>query len=321
MIAAGAMALAMAIDGVLGWPAGLYVRIGHPVTWIGRAIGACDRHLNRDADSPRTRRLAGVATLVAVTALAALPAYGATLILPAGLSGLILTALLAWPLLATRSLFDHVQAVAQPLAAGDLAGARHAVSMIVGRDPAQLDPAGVARAALESLAENTSDGIVAPLFWGVLLGLPGIAAYKAVNTLDSMIGHRTPRFTDFGWASARFDDLVNLVPARLTGALFAVVSGQGRRSVACMRADAARHRSPNAGWPEAAMAGALGIRLSGPRIYADRVAQEPWVNGGAPDPTPADLTRGLALYRRSMLALGAGLGGAAGLVWILGGAA
>ncbi len=307
MIAAGAMALAMVVDGVLGWPAGLYARIGHPVTWIGRAISACDKHLNRDRDNPRTRRLAGVVTLVAVTALAALPAYGLTLFLPPGLPGVILTGLLAWPLLATRSLFDHVQAVAQPLAAGDLAAARTAVSMIVGRDPAQLDPAAVARAALESLAENTSDGIVAPLFWGVLLGLPGIAAYKAVNTLDSMIGHRTPRFTDFGWASARFDDLVNLAPARLTGLLFAAVSGQGRRSLACMRADAARHRSPNAGWPEAAMAGALGIRLSGPRIYADGVAQEPWVNGGAPDPTPVDLTRGLDLYRRAMFTLGAGL--------------
>ncbi len=301
------MALAMAVDGVLGWPAGLYARIGHPVTWIGRAITACDKHLNRDRDNPRTRRLAGVVTLVAVTALAALPAYGLTLILPPGLPGVILTGLLAWPLLATRSLFDHVQAVAQPLTAGNLAAARTAVSMIVGRDPAQLDPAAVARAALESLAENTSDGIVAPLFWGVLLGLPGIAAYKAVNTLDSMIGHRTSRFTDFGWASARFDDLVNLAPARLTGLLFAVVSGRGRRSLACMRADAARHRSPNAGWPEAAMAGALGIRLSGPRIYADGVAQEPWVNGGAPDPTPADLTRGLDLYRRAMFTLGSGL--------------
>lgn len=307
MIAAGAMALAMAVDGVLGWPAGLYARIGHPVTWIGRAISTCDKHLNRDNDSPRIRRLAGVVTLIAVTALAALPAYGLTLILPPGLPGLILTGLLAWPLLATRSLFDHVQAVALPLGAGDLPAARHAVSMIVGRDPAQLDPVAVARAALESLAENTSDGIVAPLVWGVVLGLPGIAAYKAINTLDSMIGHRTPRFADFGWASARFDDLINLAPARLTGVLFAAVSGEWRRSLACMRADAARHRSPNAGWPEAAMAGALGIRLSGPRIYADGVAQEPWINGGAPDPTPADLTRGLALYRRSMLALGAGL--------------
>jgi adenosylcobinamide-phosphate synthase len=318
MIAVGAMALAMAADGLVGWPNGLYARIGHPVTWIGRAIGACDRALNRETDAAFVRRLAGVVTLLVITAMAAVPAYLVTLVLPAGVFGLFLTALLAWPLIAVRSLYDHVHAVAEPLGAANLPAARLAVSMIVGRDPSQLDTAGVARAALESLAENTSDGVVAPLFWGVLLGLPGIAAYKAINTLDSMIGHKTPRFVDFGWASARFDDLVNLAPARLTGLLFAAISGEWPRSLASMRADAARHRSPNAGWPEAAMAGALGIRLSGPRIYADHVADEPWVNGSAPDPTSADLTRGLGLYRQSMLILGLGLAAMAILFSVLG---
>jgi adenosylcobinamide-phosphate synthase len=192
--------------------------------------------------------------------------------------------------------------VARPLAAGDLGAARRAVSMIVGRDPAQLDPPGVARAALESLAENTSDGIVAPLFWGLVAGLPGIAAYKAINTLDSMIGHRTPRHEAFGWASARIDDGANLIPARLTGALFCAVSGRAaRRALSVMRRDARAHRSPNAGWPEAAMAGALGVRLSGPRSYGARVSVEPWLNGAAPDPQAPDLVRGLALYRRAML--------------------
>ena len=298
MIAAGAMALALAVDGLLGWPAGIYARIGHPVTWIGRAVNACDRKLNRDTDGPALRRLAGILTLIAVTALAATPAYLITLI-------------------AARSLYDHVIAVAKPLSAGDTSAARQAVSMIVGRDPAQLDPPAIARAALESLAENTSDGIVAPIFWGALLGLPGIAAYKAINTLDSMIVHRTPRFTDFGWASARFDDLVNLAPARLTGLLFAAVSGRWEASFACMRADAAKHRSPNAGWPEAAMAGALSVRLSGPRVYADRTASEPWVNAAAPDPSAQTLTEGLTLYRQSMLALGVGLGLIAVLVGAL----
>jgi adenosylcobinamide-phosphate synthase len=175
--------------------------------------------------------------------------------------------------------------------------------MIVGRDPSRLDEAGVARASLESLAENTSDGIVAPVFWGVLLGLPGIAAYKAINTLDSMIGHRTERYEAFGWASARIDDLVNLIPARLTGLLFALTSVRPREALTTMWRDAGHHRSPNAGWPEAALAGALGIRLSGPRIYGDRVADEPWVNEGAPDPTPGDITRGLTSYRFAMLAL------------------
>lgn len=314
MLEAGAMALAMAIDGVLGWPERLHARIGHPVTWLGRAIALADRRLNREGDSAALRRLAGCGTLLAIVAMAALPAWAVARALPEGPLGLLLTAALAWPLIAARSMHDHVQAVAAPLSRGDLAAARRAVSMIVGRDPAALDEAGVARAALESLAENTSDGIVAPLFWGVLLGLPGIAAYKAVNTLDSMIGHRSPRHEAFGWASARFDDLVNLAPARLTGLLFALVSGAPGRALACMRADAARHRSPNAGWPEAAMAGALGIRLSGPRFYEGRVAQEPWVNGAAPDPQAGDLARGLALYRRAMVALGAAL---ALLAWVL----
>jgi adenosylcobinamide-phosphate synthase len=179
--------------------------------------------------------------------------------------------------------------------------------MIVGRDPSQLDAAGIARAATESLAENTSDGIVAPLFWGAIFGLPGIAAYKAINTLDSMIGHRTPRYEAFGWAAARIDDVANLIPARLTGLLFAIVSVRPCIALATMWRDAGQHRSPNAGWPEAAMAGALDIRLSGPRIYEGRLSQEPWLNGEAADPTAADLNRALALYRRAMLLLAAGL--------------
>jgi adenosylcobinamide-phosphate synthase len=317
MIAAGAMALAMAVDAAVGWPAALFARIGHPVTWLGRAINICDHALNHDTARPLIRRLAGIVTLILITSLAAAPAYLLTSLFPSGLYGLVLTALFSWPLIATRSLHDHVSAVAAPLAAGDLTGARAAVAMIVGRDPDQLESAGVARAALESLAENASDGIVAPVFWGVLLGLPGIAAYKAINTLDSMIGHRSPRYAEFGWASARFDDLVNLAPARATALLFAACSGQGPRALACMRADAAKHRSPNAGWPEAAMAGALGIRLSGPRAYASHSTDEPWVNGQAPDPAPADLQRGLALYRVSMLVLGLGLVAFAVLVQVL----
>jgi adenosylcobinamide-phosphate synthase len=160
---------------------------------------------------------------------------------------------------------------------------------------------------MESLAENTSDGIVAPLFWGAVLGLPGIAGYKAINTLDSMIGHRTPRFQAFGWASARIDDLVNLIPARLTGLVFALVSSAPRRALSVMGRDAGLHRSPNAGWPEAAMAAGLGVRLSGPRVYDGHVADEPWVNAGTPDPTAGDLQRGLALYLRAMFVLAAAL--------------
>lgn len=307
MIHAGVLFLALAVDAALGWPRAVHARIGHPVTWMGWLIERLDRHLNRESDGPLVRRALGLLASLLVIGLSAGLAALAQGALPQGWPGLALAALLAWPFLAMRSLHDHVAAVARPLAAGDPEAARAAVAMIVGRDPARLDEAGVARAALESLAENTSDGITAPLFWGLLFGLPGLAGYKAVNTLDSMIGHRTPRHEDFGKPAARIDDLANLIPARLTGVLFALVSGHARAALSTMRRDARRHRSPNAGWPEAALAGAIGVRLSGPRRYHGRVALEPWLNGAAPDPVPEDLARGLRIYRHAMLALGAAL--------------
>ena len=301
------MLLALVIDAGLGWPAALYARIGHPVTWMGAVISVLDRHLNRDDAPDALRRATGLVAALLVIGVSTGAGWIAASLLPGGWAGAVLTGFLAWPLVAARSMHDHVAAVARPLTSGDLDAARLAVSMIVGRDPRQLDAAGVGRAATESLAENTSDGIVAPIFWGVLLGLPGIAAYKAINTLDSMIGHRTPRHEAFGLASARIDDFANLVPARLTGFLFAAVSIRPRAALATMWRDAHHHRSPNAGWPEAAMAGALGVRLSGPRIYAGLVAEEPWVNDGNPDPGPGDLNLALALYRRAMLVLAGGL--------------
>lgn len=299
MSTAAIMAVALVMDALLGWPARLYARIGHPVTWIGVLIAACDRHWNRGA--PTHRRVMGGVTVLVVTSAAVVPAIVVQTLLPEGPWGIVLAAVLAWPLIAARSLHEHVQAVATPLARGDLEQARVAVSMIVGRDPAQLDGAGIARAGLESLAENTSDGVVAPLFWGVVAGLPGLAFYKAVNTMDSMIGHRTERHGAFGMIAARLDDVLNLLPARLTAVFMAVVSRRPYVSLQVMLRDAHAHRSPNAGWPEAAMAGALGVRLSGPRVYADHVASEPWLNGAAPDPDPAALQAGLALYTRAML--------------------
>jgi adenosylcobinamide-phosphate synthase len=307
MSGASIMLLALAVDAVLDWPSAIHARVGHPVTWIGALIAALDQSFNREGSSDSTHRMAGICVALAVIAVVTVVAWACAAMLPGGWPGLILAAILAWPLVAARSMHDHVDAVVRPLMAGDLPAARQAVSMIVGRDPSQLDAAGIARAATESLAENTSDGIVAPLFWGAIFGLPGIAAYKAINTLDSMIGHRTPRYEAFGWAAARIDDVANLIPARLTGLLFAIVSVRPRLALATMWRDAHHHRSPNAGWPEAAMAGALGIRLSGPRIYEGRLSQEPWLNGEAPDPTAADLNRALALYRRAMLVLALGL--------------
>lgn len=303
MSLAAMMLVALAIDAAIGWPDRLFRRIGHPVTWMGALIAGLDRRWNRGP--PAARRLAGVGCVAAVGLASLVPAAVLQAALPAGWPGILTGGALAWPLVAARSMGVHVRAVATPLQQGRIDAARHAVGRIVGRDPARLDRAGIARATLESLAENTSDGIVAPVFWGAVAGLPGIALYKAVNTMDSMIGHRTPRHEDFGKAAARLDDLANLIPARLTGLLFAAVSGRPRRALACMLRDARQHRSPNAGWPEAAMAGALDVRLSGPRIYASRVADEPWLNGAAPDPQPETVSQGLALYLRAMVLLAA----------------
>lgn len=287
--------IALTLDTALGWPAPLFRRIGHPVTWLGRLIAALDLRLNCGGGR------------VARGALASLLVIGAAL-LPAiwlqAAFGPVMAGVLAWPLVAARSLDDHLRAVARPLMAGDLAGARRSTAMIVGRDISRADEAALARASIESLAENASDGVIAPLFWAAIAGLPGIAAYKAVNTLDSMIGHRTERHGEFGRFAARLDDAANWLPARLTAVLIAAAGGREAWRVA--RRDASAHRSPNAGWPESAMAGALRVRLSGPRIYADRVADEPWLNAGAPDPAGTDIGRALTIYRRAV-AFGAGI--------------
>jgi adenosylcobinamide-phosphate synthase len=298
-----AMAVAMTVDALLGWPEVLYARIGHPVTWLGRLIDVLDKYWNRASASPGVRRAAGTAGALLVIAPAVAIAWAIQSQLGSEWGRIVVTGILAWPLVALRSLHDHVAAVALALQSGDIAAARMAVARIVGRDPSGLDEAGVARAAIESLAENASDGIVAPVFWGALFGLPGIVGYKAINTLDSMIGHRTPRHETFGWAAARIDDLVNFLPARATGFLFVALGQSPSVAMSCMVRDARRHRSVNAGWPEAAMAGALGVRLSGPRVYNGRVTEEPWLNEGAHDPRAEDIRAGLKLYRRAMILL------------------
>jgi adenosylcobinamide-phosphate synthase len=268
-------------------------------------IDALDARWNRASDTPVKRRLAGVAAALIAIALAAGVGLLVQMAMPSGWRGIVLLGALAWPFVALRSLYDHVAAVRDPLGAGDIGAARKAVAMIVGRDPNQLEEAGIARAAIESLAENASDGVVAPLFWGALFGLPGIVGYKAINTLDSMIGHRSERHAAYGWAAARIDDVANFIPARLTGLLFALTGPSPRDALLCMVRDARHHRSPNAGWPEAAMAGALGVRLCGPRSYHGDPADEPWLNGGARDPAAADISRALEAYVRAMLTVGA----------------
>lgn len=297
---AAAMLIALAIDVLVGWPNALFRTMGHPVTWIGRMISAMEAALNAGS----RRRLAGAFTALAVIFASVLVAWGIAALLPGGVLGILLTGVLAWPLIAAKSLHDHVTDVAVPLAQGDVAGGRAAISRIVGRNPETLDEPAMSRAALESLAENASDGVVAPLFWGALFGLPGIAGYKAINTLDSMIGYRNARYEEFGWAAARIDDVANWGPARLTGGLIAAVSKAQGVAFRTMMRDARAHRSPNAGFPEAAMAGALGVRLSGPRVYDGASTEDPWLNPVAGDPRPEDIALGLRLFRRAVALTG-----------------
>jgi adenosylcobinamide-phosphate synthase len=267
-MSAALLIAALLLDGVMGEPKWLWSRVPHPAVLMGRLIGWCDTRFN---DGTRAR---GALVLAA-------------LVLAAGLAGWLIAALplgwlwsmlLAAILLAQRSLVTHVRAVADGLRYGVNPG-RRAVTMIVGRDTSALDESGVARAAIESAAENFGDGVVAPAFWFLVAGLPGILIYKLVNTADSMIGYRTPRHEAFGWAAARLDDVLNYIPARLTAGLIALAFWSAR-AVDVTLQDARLHRSPNAGWPEAAMAGVLDVALSGPRSYHGEMREFPFVNAG-----------------------------------------
>jgi adenosylcobinamide-phosphate synthase len=296
--------LALLIEAIVGYPDWLFRAIGHPVTWIGRLIDLLDRVLNQASMTDRARRVAGSAAILVVVAVAA----GVAFLLDDGLRqlpfGLIAAAILASTLIAQRSLFSHVLRVATALEREGLAGGREAVSHIVGRDSGALDEAAVARAAIESLAENFSDGVVAPVFWVSAAGLAGGATYKAINTADSMIGHRTPRHAVFGWAAARLDDLVNLPASRISALLIVAAAAVSRGASAregwsAVMRDARHHRSPNAGYPEAAMAGALGLALAGPRVYRGVVVEDSIMGNGQRDAKAADIRAALRLYQRA----------------------
>ncbi len=309
----GSTLAALATEAALGYPGVLFARIGHPVVWIGAAIEALETRLNRG--SPPRRRANGIFTAALLLAGAFViggALQAALLALP---FGVIPLALVSSSLLAQRSLHDHVAEVAG--AAGfSLEEGRAAVARIVGRDVSRLDEAGVARAAIESLAENFSDGVVAPALWMALFGLPGALAYKAINTADSMIGHRSARYVDFGWASARLDDLLNLPASRLAALLLALASGRGaREALRAMGRDAKKHASPNAGWPEAAMAGALGLKLGGPRAYGEREVAGAPLGDGRFEANVSDIRRALTLYQLALAGLWGlmAVGAAAGL--------
>lgn len=298
--------MGLALDWLLGDPR----RLPHPVRLIGGATDLLDRKLNRPARGERALLVRGIVVALTLTLAAAGVGVALTAIAGAIPYGWLIELLLVAVMLAQRDLFDHVRRVARALSREGLVGGRKAVSHIVGRDVEALDEHGVARAAVETCVESYGDGVVAPAFWYLVLGLPGLFAYKAINTMDSMIGHETPRYRAFGMAAARLDDMANWLPARLAGVLlalaaFIVPGASARQGFRIMLRDHAKHRSPNAGWTEAAAAGALGLALLGPRRYDGEIVAAPWLGDGRARATEADIRRALMLYVAACLLLGA----------------
>jgi adenosylcobinamide-phosphate synthase len=295
---------ALVLDRLVGDPPWLWQRVPHPVVIFGKAIDAFEQRLNGKSFTPEGRRLNGVLTILVLLLLAAAVGAGLSHVASRlGMLGAALEIVIVAVLLAQKSLGDHVLAVSDGLRTGGLAGGRQAVAMIVGRDPNTLDQSGVCRAAIESLSENFADGVVAPVFWYAVAGLPGLLAYKMLNTADSMIGHKNERFIDFGWASARLDDLANWPAARLSAVLIAAASimqlgvAAGRRSLSAALRDSGLHRSPNSGWPESAMAGALDLQLAGPRVYGGVCVSEPMMHGaGRSEAALADIVSGVSIF-------------------------
>jgi adenosylcobinamide-phosphate synthase len=305
------LAAALLLDRVVGDPDWLWRRLPHPVVLFGGAIGWFDRSFNRKRLGDDALRISGAISIAVLLLLSAgIGLLFHRLFASMGFLGLLFETVLVAVFLAQKSLGDHVMRVASGLRKDGLAGGRKAVSMIVGRDPETLDEPAICRAAIESLAENFSDGVVAPAFWYAIFGLPGLLAYKMLNTADSMIGHKTPKYLHFGWASARLDDFANLPAARLSVLLFAagawlrVDRRAARNAVDVGLRDHGLHRSPNSGWPEAAMAGALDVQLAGPRLYAGTLVSEPMINGaGKATATVFDIEKAVHIFYAACAAL------------------
>lgn len=293
--------LALVLDAAVGGMGPVFRLIPHPVVVLGKLIGWFDAKLNRAHRTSMDRAVRGAVMVVVVAGLAGSVGWGVQWLTFHHDFGWVVELFLLVALLAQRELYGAVRRVAVALKRDGLESARTAVGQIVGRDPAYLDEHGVARAGIESLAENFSDGVVAPVFWYVLFGFPGLLVYKAVNTMDSMVGYRDEKYAAFGFTAARLDDVLNLIPARLSGLIIALAGtvapkGKPARAFATMWRDASKHKSPNAGWPEAAMAGALGLALAGPRKYARHTQNDPWIGTGTARATASDMERALYLF-------------------------
>ena len=301
------LALAILLDWLVGDPKRIYSQIFHPVQFMGEVLSWFEGHFNNLHVSFRMQRIRGASTLALYLMLWGLVGAALTIIFDVfSIFGLLLELVVVAILLGGRSLYLHIEDVCEALKFKTIAEARIAVGKIVGRDTSALDEHGVARAAIETGAENLSDGFIAPAFYYLLFGLPGIFIYKAVNTADSMIGYKTQRFIGFGWAAARLDDILNYIPARVTGFLIVfnsfLTSSNGPTSFETMVKDAGKHSSPNAGWPEAAMAGSLQLALAGPRVYSDMMKQDPWINArGRLDAGVDDIWQSMQIIRSIVL--------------------
>lgn len=306
---------ALLIERAIGYPPFLFQRISHPVVWMGNWLSFLEKRLNKP--DAKHGRLRGVIAWIIYVSLVLAITVPLTIGLHQFTHGWLIEALLATTLLAQKDLHRYVAAVADGLEQSIDKG-REAVSHIVGRDPKKLDESGVTRAALESLAENASDGIVAPAFWLAIGGLPALALYKAINTADSMIGHKSDRYLHFGWAAARIDDLVNLPASRLCGLLYAAAAitnpARSKAAINAMFRDAGKHQSPNAGWPESALAGAMDIKLGGPRSYEGEQVDLAFMGTGREALKAQDIRDGLKLYSRAMWLLTALVGAGALLI-------
>lgn len=303
--------IALILDRLIGDPDWLWSRVPHPVVWFGKLIDVFEGNFNNEESSGSARARAGFLITFLLVAFAVVVGRWLDLLLGwSGIAGLVIETLVVMVLLAQKSLVVHVRAVETALREEGLEGGRDAVSRIVGRDPETLDDSGVARASIESLAENASDGVIAPAFWYALFGLPGLFAYKLINTADSMIGHRNERYLAFGRAAAKLDDVVNWIPARLSGILIAIADGslrglkRARRTFVVTFRDARLHRSPNAGWPESAMAAATGVALGGPRSYGGEITDDPYLNvAGRHFVSEKDIGAAIAVFWRTMTVL------------------
>jgi adenosylcobinamide-phosphate synthase len=292
---------AILIDVALGWPSLLFRLLGHPVTWLGKIINLLDANLNKSSYSDNTRKFNGFIILLICLILILIIFITIQKILAYIPFGIFIAMIFTWPLIAINSMHKHVKDILEDFKKNKIQYIRKSVSKVVGRNTLKMNKTNLVRASIESLGENTSDGIIAPIFLGLIFGLPGIALYKTINTLDSMIGYKNKKYKDFGWASAKIDDLVNVIPSRITGFFYAVISKKFLFTMAIMIKDAKKHVSPNAGYPEAALAGALNVSLCGPRVYNNSTRHDPWLNETGLPPSVKDLKKALKMYKNIII--------------------